>query len=307
MNINACEIYNQNTINITKATHHYADVQLKLSAGRKVVNPSDNPAATVQALECSHQLAALKQYDIARRHIDSALSTQELVLNAVAGLLTTDLPAMLVMAGNGTYPANDRQVVAKKIDDIRTTLLDLCNTKNSQGRHIFSGYKTNVPAFSQQGVYLGGEEPIVQTLSNNNDMQSSFLGSELFPEIEGVNLFTALQHVIDELNTQPESDSSAEHLARALKKADQALNHSLDQVGLVQARIGSSQQQLRVYENVYAEQKIQQEGRIAEAVGADNESIVQLISQLKMAELTLNLSQLAFQNMQRLSLFSGYQ
>jgi len=90
MNINTFEIYNKNTINIQKASSDYADVQLKLSAGRKVINPSDNPAETVQALCCSHELAAMKQYDISRNNINNALTTQEVVsadLNSVVRTL----------------------------------------------------------------------------------------------------------------------------------------------------------------------------------------------------------------------------
>jgi len=306
MNINTFEIYNQNTINIQKASSDYADVQLKLSAGRKVINPSDNPAETVQALCCSHELAAMKQYDISRNNINNALTTQEVVLDEISDLLTTELPGMLVMAGNGAYSEKDQQTMAKKIEAIRTTLLDFCNTKNSQGRYIFSGYKTDSPAFSSQGVYLGGKEAIVQNLSENNDVQSGFLGSELFLETEGSNLFTDLQNLIDGLNNSQSSEESADYLSSVLEKVGHTLDNSIDQVGRVQARIGSTQQQLKVYENLSAEKKIHLEGRLAEAVGSDSESIVQLISQLKMAELTLNLSHQAFQNMQGLSLFSSY-
>ncbi len=97
--------------------------------------------------------------------------------------MTTTLKEKIVAAGNGAYSDEDLRALGEEIKGIRENLLDLANSRDASGRYIFSGFKTDTPAFDDVGNYFGGDEARKQTVADGTVMQTGHLGDEIFGDI----------------------------------------------------------------------------------------------------------------------------
>ncbi|MEO5779567.1 MULTISPECIES: flagellar hook-associated protein FlgL [Arthrobacter] len=123
-----------------------AELQDKAVTLDKIKRPSDDPAATGQALQTRAQLAATAQYG---RNIDdgsgwlmaadSALGQATNVLNRIRDLT--------VQAGNGTLNQTAKDAIAIEFDGLNQDLMSIANTKHL-GRSIFAGSSDKAQAFT---------------------------------------------------------------------------------------------------------------------------------------------------------------
>jgi flagellar hook-associated protein 3 FlgL len=123
-----------------------AQLQEKATTLDKISRPSDDLAATAQALDTRARLAANTQYG---RNIDdgtswlnaadSALSQATNVMNRVLDLT--------VQAGNGALNQAGKDAIAVELEGLNKDLLSTANSKHL-GRNIFAGSSDAATAFS---------------------------------------------------------------------------------------------------------------------------------------------------------------
>jgi len=123
-----------------------AQLQGKATTLDKISRPSDDPAATAQALDTRARLAANAQYG---RNIDdgagwlnaadSALSQATNVMNRILDLT--------VQAGNGALNQAGKDAIAVELEGLNKDLLSTANSKHL-GRNIFAGSSDAATAFS---------------------------------------------------------------------------------------------------------------------------------------------------------------
>ncbi|MEY9775286.1 MULTISPECIES: flagellar hook-associated protein FlgL [unclassified Arthrobacter] len=123
-----------------------AQLQEKATTLDKISRPSDDPAATAQALDTRARLAANAQYG---RNIDdgagwlnaadSALSQATNVMNRILDLT--------VQAGNGALNQAGKDAIAVELEGLNKDLLSTANSKHL-GRNIFAGSSDAATAFS---------------------------------------------------------------------------------------------------------------------------------------------------------------
>lgn len=126
--------------------------QEQASSGKRILRPSDDPIGTVEALGHRAQIAA------SRRYQDAIARGRELLDGAAAGLseateLLNDARSTLVQGLNGSLSAEDRQVLAGEIREIRERMLALANRKDGE-RYVFGGTATLDAPFAV-GTRLG--------------------------------------------------------------------------------------------------------------------------------------------------------
>lgn len=123
-----------------------AQLQEKATTLDKISRPSDDPAATAQALDTRARLTANAQYG---RNIDdgagwlnaadSALSQATNVMNRILDLT--------VQAGNGALNQAGKDAIAVELEGLNKDLLSTANSKHL-GRNIFAGSSDAATAFS---------------------------------------------------------------------------------------------------------------------------------------------------------------
>lgn len=296
MRLSTLYMYQKSAESMTKRMVQSNDVYLRMSAGKTLLKASDDPAAATDAVKHQDALAKLELYSNVRSRVRGGLEFQDNILNGVGNLLTTSLKEKIVAANSDTYSPEDRRALGEEIKGIRANILDLANTRDSNGRYIFSGFNTDTPAFDEVGNYRGGNEFRQQTVADGTQMQTGHLGDEIFGDI-----FMVLNDAVAALTMDPIDDAM---LDDALEAASKAIDAGIDRLGKVQAELGTNMQQLDALDlsgDVLINDTIV---KVQNAIGADTSMLITLASESQMSELAFNASMYVYQRMQAMSLFN---
>lgn len=296
MRLSTLYMYQKSAESMTKRMSQSNDVYLRMSAGKTLLKASDDPAAATDAVKHQDALAKLELYSNVRSRVRGGLEFQDNILNGVGNLLTTSLKEKIVAANSDTYSPEDRRALGEEIKGIRANILDLANTRDSNGRYIFSGFNTDTPAFDEVGNYRGGNEVRQQTVADGTQMQTGHLGDEIFGDI-----FMVLNDAVAALTMDPIDDAM---LDDALEAASKAIDAGIDRLGKVQAELGTNMQQLDALDlsgDVLINDTIV---KVQNAIGADTSMLITLASESQMSELAFSASMYVYQRMQTMSLFN---
>jgi len=180
-----------------------------VASGKQVNRPSDDPTGMGRILDYRKTLSTLEQYKRNIAHARVRVETSETVLDGVSEWVEK---AIAVARDNtpGTGDTASWQAAASDVDNIRTQVLSLANTKVG-GIFIFAGRQTDAPPF----VYDGATDQITYTGDNTADADMHIAigenaeitikanGEEIFNGAQDV--FAALKDLKDELD-QPTPD-----------------------------------------------------------------------------------------------------
>ncbi|WP_369812644.1 flagellar hook-associated protein FlgL [Alkalimonas collagenimarina] len=121
--------------------------QEQLTKQTRILTPADDPASSAKVLGLDQNLAQTEQYQKNSVLLKNNLALEETVLSNMQ--TSMDRARVLAIAsGNGTYAEQDLQAVAAELRQIQVELLDLMNTKNSEGGYIFSGYQDKITSYA---------------------------------------------------------------------------------------------------------------------------------------------------------------
>lgn len=128
-----------------------AELQGRMSGGKVITKPSDDPSGTGQAMEVRAERRAAEQF--ARNADDGAgwLTTVDTALQASVAALRQARDLTVRGANGGTMSAIPREAIAVELTGIRDALLNQANTKYN-GRSVFAGTSSEPQAF-EAGSY----------------------------------------------------------------------------------------------------------------------------------------------------------
>ncbi|MCE1969866.1 flagellar hook-associated protein FlgL [Enterobacter cloacae] len=299
MRLSTLYMYKNSAEAMTKRMSQSNDVYLRMSAGKMLLKASDDPAAATDAVKQQDALAKLEMYSSVRSLARGALEHQDNILNGVGNLLTTTLKEKIIAAKSDTYSAEDRKALGEEIKGIRANLLDLANNRDASGNYIFSGFKTDTPAFDDVGNYRGGDEARRQTVADGTEMQVSHLGKEVFGDI-----FMVLNDAVVALTADPDGADYDANLKAALSAASLAVDEGINRLGKAQAEIGTNLQQLDALDLSGAVLINDTIVKVQNAIGSDTSKLVTLVSESQMSELAFNASMFVYKKMQSMNLFT---
>ncbi|CNK41867.1 flagellar hook-associated protein FlgL [Yersinia enterocolitica] len=304
MRLSTQYMFQSNINSMSNAMNAGNDIYMQLSAQRTLLTPSDDPAGASQAVIYQNALANMQQFDTARLYAQDALEQEDNTLTSIGHLLTKNLSEKIVAGGNGALSDADREALATELQGIRDNLLDLGNTTNSNGRYIFGGYKTGSAPFEKDGTYVGGDTAMTQHVADSTEMQVGHIGSDVFMSGSNDDIFAALDSAIAALNQPIVDDADREALQNTLDSTNISIKKGIDNLGKVQAQVGTSLQQIDSLAERSAVEQINLQSRLQQTVGSDPSTMITLASQSKMTEFALNSSMMVFQSMQKLSIFN---
>ncbi len=136
-----------------------AETQEQLATGRRVVRPSDDPAAATRALTLRESISTLQQYDDNINLVTSRLQIEEAALIS-AGDFLQRARELAIQANNATQTNETRAGIAVELQGIVEGLLSAANTRDSNNEYIFAGFRTSALPFITTGSgfsYLGDQ------------------------------------------------------------------------------------------------------------------------------------------------------
>jgi flagellar hook-associated protein 3 FlgL len=237
--------------------------QLKMSAGKEILRPSDDPFGAGRALTLRTELDGLEQY---RRNTvdaegwtgatDSALGT--------IGDIAQRARELLLQGATGTVAPSERLKVAGEIDQLIAAAKDTGNS-NYAGRSLFGGTATATkPYGSATDAYLGDGGDIVRSIGPGVAVIINTRGSDVLGNGADGKLLNTLRDISAHLRgTSPADDA-------ALRGADiLAIDRSIDDVLTVRAQVGAVANRISAADNRLAELEENARGLLSKTEDAD--------------------------------------
>ncbi|MBK6348325.1 MAG: flagellar hook-associated protein FlgL [Steroidobacteraceae bacterium] len=134
-------------------------LQLQIGTGRRILQPSDDPAAAARVVELDSAREAARQYTENGGVVRERLASEDSLL-AQAGNLLQRVRERAVQAANATTGADGRQAIAVEMRQSLQSLLAIANSKDARGEYVFAGLRATTQAFVGNGggaVYAGDD------------------------------------------------------------------------------------------------------------------------------------------------------
>lgn len=267
MRVTQMMLANNTLRNVSKSYDKLGTYQQQLATGKKIHRPSEDPVVAMKGMHYRTSLTEIEQF---QRNLSEAYTWMENSESAL-GHTTSVLQRareLVVQAKNGTLGPEDRQAIAREIEQLKKDLVQVANTKVA-GKYIFNGTKI------EQAPVTDGTPP---TVNNNNDdfMVEVAKGVKLKINVTPNNvfnqgLFNTLQQIESELATP------TGNLDNLLSQLDGHINDVLAE----RAELGARVNRLELVEQRLSEQQL-----IAKRMISDNEDadIEKIITELKSQE-----------------------
>jgi len=211
------------------------DTQEKLSSGKQINRPSDDPSGTRKVLGLRTEELQLQQF------LDNTATAKEQI-NITSGTLESieelfaKIRELTVQANNDTLGRSERETIANELDELTESVLQYANTENN-GRYIFSGTKTLTAAFTATRdssgnilsvSYNGNNEEIKYQIGANSFIQVNLPGGKLFQDNK---TFSTLISLRDALKATTFDSSAFSNLRTTLETATDALSTEITKNG----------------------------------------------------------------------------
>lgn len=156
MRISTSHIFNQNLSAMLSQQTEMGRTQLQVSTGKKILNPSDDPAASVQILNLQREISLSEQYLASADKAENKLEIEEGTLKSATDIVQR-IRELAVQGLNDSNTQNDRITIAKEVSQLNEQLLSLANTRDSNGDYIFSGFSNNLQPYTTIGSSYAGD------------------------------------------------------------------------------------------------------------------------------------------------------
>ena len=182
------KLFNQQAVNqFGKLTEEIQNLQAKVSTGKNILKSSDDPVAAVELSAAKEQKNILDRFkrnvDSAQRRLDLADSSMQQAINVM-----TRISELAIQAGNDTNGVTERVALRTEVEQLANVMLEIANTKDSQGQSLFSGYHTNSQAFVKKvdGTfeYLGDRGTHSLQISESMNVATSIDGGTAFQTVD---------------------------------------------------------------------------------------------------------------------------
>ena len=193
MRISSNQMFQLGLKNMTDAQSLLSRTQTEISSGRKVLSAADNPVAAVRTVEIDSAIGKAQQYIENGNTAKTRLAAEE---NAVSSSLSAlqRVHELALQANNASQNNETRGILATEIRAQLDNLLQLANTKDSEGHYLFAGYQHDTQPFTFAAgslTYHGDSGQRMLQLGPNRSVADADPGAAVFTGIRlGNGVFT---------------------------------------------------------------------------------------------------------------------
>ena len=188
--ISTSQIFTQGSSSILDNQSKVNSTQLQLSKGTRILKPSDDPIGSAVALDLQKQIDTSLQFIANGETAETRLEVEESALANVTDILQR-IRDLTLQGANGTLNQTDRQAIIIEIEQRLDELVGLGNSQLASGEYLFSGFKTNIKPFTEDGtgtVSYNGDQGVLNVNVNTSvRVESGNSGDEVFFNIKTGN------------------------------------------------------------------------------------------------------------------------
>ena len=174
--------------------------QRKLSSGKELERPSDNPYGVTRALQLRDELAANRQY---QKNVDELGSWQTVADASLRQIADYVLRAreLVVQGANDTVGQTGRDAIAAEIVQLIDSIKTEANTQFGE-RYVFSGTSTLTPPYQLGTVdaYAGNAEIMVREIGPGVRIDLNITGTDVIGD-GATGLLSTLRQVVTDLQS----------------------------------------------------------------------------------------------------------
>lgn len=224
----------QAVYNISRSLEKITEQQEKISSGKNINRPSDDPAGMAKVMNYRANLLALDQFERNIRSAKSWMSLSETALEH-ANQVIIRAREIALSQSNATATGETRRIALREVESLIDQLLQIANTQLGE-RFIFGGFKTDHAPFDSSGAYQGDEGEIQSEISKNDYITINLSGDNAFSDS-----FDALFQLKEALGV-----NDPQKISNSLT----ALVEGSEQIIREQAFLGAKVNRLEAMENV---------------------------------------------------------
>jgi flagellar hook-associated protein 3 FlgL len=160
-------------------------VQERVSTGKRINRPSDDPFGAEAVLNLRTSQANVEQFQQNALTVRDGLQIADNALESYDQLLDR-ARSLLAQGTSDSTTAAQRQAIATEIDSVRQGMLNISNT-SSQGQYLFGGTRQNVGPFDSAGtpaVALTAQQ-MVQIEPNSAPIAAGVIAETVFSNGSG--------------------------------------------------------------------------------------------------------------------------
>lgn len=301
MRISTNTMFHSGISKITSLQSDQSRLQGQISTGKKFSTPAEDPVGAARALEISHHKEVNNTYATVRKTAKSNLETVEASLTNVTNLLVS-AQSTLVAAGNGAYSNKERANIATNLQNSLDSLVGMANGKDVYGNYLYSGFKSDAPAFvatATGATYSGDSNVQLLQVDAQRQMEVSVSGDSVF-QAGGNDVFATMRNIITLLNTPITDATTQAAFTSGLATAIDGMKVSADNVLNVRASVGSRLNELDSLDLAGQDRDLQYDSALSDIQDLDYASA---ISEFTKNETILEAAQKTFSATTQLSLF----
>jgi flagellar hook-associated protein 3 FlgL len=239
----------------------------QLTTGKKINRPSDDPVIAMKGMRYRTEVSNVEQFQRNITEMHTWMDTSDDTLGETTEILKR-LRDLTVQASNGTYEENQREAIAKEVDQLKQQLVEVANTKVNN-KYIFNGTQTT-------------EKPV--TLDGSGDPEVGFTEGDFNPVLLEVTAGTRLQANVDPTNVfSQELFKDVEDISAALKSDEpyegfdkfiSTVDKHIDNTVSERADLGARMNRVELIESRLEGQRITARDMMSQNEDADIEEVI---------------------------------
>jgi flagellar hook-associated protein 3 FlgL len=229
-------------------------VTQQMANGNRIQLPSDDPVDSVRMSRLKREEATIAQYRSNIAAVQERMSKNEGLLHNMVNDMGSGRD-LLVWASNGSNTSQDLNAMVTSLTALRDSLMYNANSKDQEGRYIFSGTVTGSPAMAYNAAAPLGSR---YSYSGNTNDQLVVVGNGI-TQVGNQNV-NGLEKLLNQLDTTistlsaPNVDANDPTVRTALKNNLDGFDAAMDLIAGKVAVIGGQQNILKTidanHENV---------------------------------------------------------
>ncbi len=295
MQVSTNLFYSTASNRLSQMSARASELQTQISTGKKILKPSDDPAAAQQLAELDQKDADAAVYGSNMTLAGSLLDQASSVLSQINNQLT-QATTLATQAANGTQTDATRKVIGTELKSIVDSLVSLANTRNVRGQPLFgSSVGGQAVTDNKDGTFtIPNDAPVSEVpIGDGQSVQATESAKRIFDLGGGDNTLAMLSRLATAL-------SNGGDISSTLSTSLDSISKAVDQVADVTASVGARgarvdlQQQLLTTANT---DRSELRGKLEQV------DITDAVVQLQQMMTALSASQASFTKLSQLSLF----
>jgi len=259
-----------------------AEYQDRLSSGKEIRRPSDDPVRVTTSLALRSDLGEIEQYS---KNINDAKTWMEVTDDALANAIKVLQTARerAVAGANDILPQASREAIAQEVEQLRDQMMQIANT-NLGGRYIFGGTQTLEPPVGDNyepvtfdgstGTWTGSATPwngnetnIQYEIAPNVKVTVNSTGKKLFDSYtEGGSLEPGAIAVLKKLaDSLGDSTKSGADISASIGEIEKVIDNFITEQG----KLGARENRMEMSADRLSQDQVQQTNLLSQAEDAD--------------------------------------